>query len=804
LTDSRRDVLAFAAVLAALLGGLLHESLFLGKVLSPSDVLLATRGFAGASSIDPDDYEPAHRQLIDATLQFEPWLEEARAAVRSGRLPTWTDRAGCGAPLLANAQSGVFDPFHAIAYLGPLPRAIAWMALARLFVAGIGTFLLARSWGLGRWGRWFAGLAFPLCGFLIVWLMFPVTTAAVWLPWALLATDRVLDQPSARSASMLGLVVAATLLAGHVQTSAHVLLAMGFYTCWRMTSLTNWRRAAAIAWCGGVVLGVAIAAAQVVPLGVYLARSPVWTDRARQAEPAWSFGRPRWADAVGVALPYAYGSQRRGHPNLAKAFGAENTSERAGGFAGLATLLLLAPCGLKRMRADARVRFLAALGVVGFLGSIGLPPVAQALRALPVLDVMDHRRLGLWVAFALVLLGGVGLDRLTDLGRAWRWGVLAMAGALLAVAIAVPRFDAVVRSRALAHYADAAARTAGADAAAYAHRAARQADATARFLPWYFGIAAAQMGALAGVAWLLGRGRIETGRARAIVAGLAIADLVAFGHHYNPAIDANLYRPDTALMAHLRRVASMPARVLGVGEELPPNTASRYGLADARNYDSVEVAAAVAWLEPLYETSVERTSRREVTWSGVARARGRLRDAGVVAVVGGTAPPPGLFDRVDRVGRVWVGLWPDAAPSNMSFGSGSIDVFIMERGPAPVVVPMTWAPGWRGRDETGADVAVSPARGGAAMTIGAPAGARRVHLRHDPIELRAGVCVSLVALGLAGAGLVSRLGLRTSRKPGHGAWRHRTIRGRIEPVISGRTLSPALPTGSDADGPLHV
>ena len=39
-------------------------------------------------------------------------------------------------------------------------------------------------------------------------------------------------------------------------------------------------------------------------------------------------------------------------------------------------------------------------------------PVDNLLRALPVLDVTDNRRLSLWVAFSLCLLGGFGIDQL--------------------------------------------------------------------------------------------------------------------------------------------------------------------------------------------------------------------------------------------------------------------------------------------------------------------------------------------------------------------------------------------------------
>src|SRR4051794_23340211 len=200
--ESRRELIAFGLVLAACLAGCFHESLLGGRVLSPADVLLVEASFR------PDgkgDYQPFNRLLIDPVLQFQPWLEFNRAELRSGRLPLWNPLAGCGAPHLANGQSAVFDPFHLIAYLGPLPGAYAGIAWARLLFAGVGTFLLARRWGLGPWGRWFCGLAFPLCGFLVVWLLFPVTASAVWMPWVFLALDRLLDRPPPRAVGSLAL-----------------------------------------------------------------------------------------------------------------------------------------------------------------------------------------------------------------------------------------------------------------------------------------------------------------------------------------------------------------------------------------------------------------------------------------------------------------------------------------------------------------------------------------------------------------------------------------------------------------------
>ncbi len=398
---SFRETLGFALVLAACLTVYFHETLLGGRILSPADVLLVEASFRpGATS----DYEPINRLLMDPVLQFQPWLEFNRTMVRQGRLPLWNPYAGCGVPHLACGQSAVFDPFHLIAYLATVPCALAWMAAGRLWVAGLGMFLLARSWGCEYWGRWFAGLVYPCCGFLIVWLLYPVTPVAIWLPWLLLASDGVLNHPRARRAGLLSVAVALAIVGGHIQTTAHVLLAAGLFASWRVvTAFAPWRDRGRrlFVWAAGIALGLVLGAAQIIPLGCYLAKSPVWGDRQRETRAWWVLSRPRLPDVVCTAFPYIYGSQRRGHPNLARGLGVHNLNESAGGYAGLATLIWLAPLAIGQRGRRGEVGFLVVLGVVGAMAAFGLFPVDNLLRALPVLDVTDNRRLSLWVAFSL-------------------------------------------------------------------------------------------------------------------------------------------------------------------------------------------------------------------------------------------------------------------------------------------------------------------------------------------------------------------------------------------------------------------
>ncbi len=808
-----REFATFAMVLGGFVASFLHESLLGGKVLSPGDVVFVQSSFAG---IKAADYEPANRLLMDPVLQFQPWLEFSRASIRWGRLPLWNPYVGCGAPHLANDQSAVFDPFHVIAYLGPLPEAHAWMAAARLWTAGLGMFLLARVWGLGAWGRWFAGLTFPFSGFLVVWLFFPSGSVAVWMPWAFLATEGIIRQPSRWRVTGLGLVTALLLFGGHSQTAAHLLLALAGYLAWRVGA-TRGRpaslRNSIAGWMAGVALGVALAAIHVIPLGVYLTRSPVWGDRLAERRPIASIGRPRVLDAVCTALPYAYGSQRRGHPHLAPVLGVHNLNESAGGFAGLATLIWLAPLAWTVRKRNPVVRYLAGMAVLGALAAFEVPPIANLWRLVPLLNVIDHRRLVLWVAFGLTLLGGIGLDQLRagPTGRGWQaWASCWVVGSalLLLGAVVVVRLGPGLLPGVIDHY---TAKT-GTGTALNPDRAIRLAERQIHnlvtFLPAYYAAAAFQALMLWGLFESLRRGVCHGRVARPAVLLITLTDLLAFGLGLNPAIPRSDDRPSSVLFRFLHQEFPAQSRFLAIGGELPPNLMMREGFADCRNYDSIELTRSLDWFEPLYEPDPDRpsrTSRRSIHWSGVLRGLDRLRLAGVVAVVAPSPPPDGAFRRITQVGSVWVACIENPARVPAVSTTGEIHIDVRAGRDDRRVVPVTFTPGWVASVD-GRNVSLEPDPDwGAFLSVRIPAGLHRLILRYDPPEVRLALALSaLAAIVLVVLPLTQVVTRSHAGKKGPRSWMPSTHRVRIESMTS-LWSSHRLPTeGRDADGPLHV
>jgi hypothetical protein len=496
---------------------------------------------------------------------------------------------------------------------------------------------------------------------------------------------------------------------------------------------------------------------QVIPLGFYLARSSVWSDRRSERPPWWQIDRPRILDAACTAMPYLYGSQRRGHPNVARAVGVHNLNESAGGYAGLATLIWLAPLGVIARGRTQRGAFLTGLVFVGAMGAFRLPPVDNVLRALPVLEVTDNRRLTLWVAFGLTLLGGMGLDQLhrsRRLARAWQ-GAWLVGGALLAMAaISIPFLETSIRDRTSLHYRQAARASPGADERVYAERADRQAESLLGFLPAYYGLMAAELGLLAALAVMARRrGRISPAIKPAVFA-LTLFDLAYFGVGLNPAIPRAIHEYEPPVIGRLRQGLPARGRVLGLGQELPPNTLMRFGLNDPRNYDSVELARSLDWFRRLYEPSaLALSSRGETTWNRVLAARDVLRESAVFAIVAAVPPPAGAFDRVEEVGGVWI-AWCDALPwascasarsrLEVAGEDGHVRILVDGREATVVTVRETWEPGWRASLD-GSPVEIRQ-ESGVFCNIKIPAGQHELILDYDPTEIRAGLAVSVSGL----------------------------------------------------------
>jgi hypothetical protein len=205
------------------------------------------------------------------------------AALRAGRLPLWTPHILGGWPFLANPEAQVFYPVNLLYLWLPLRHAALLDLSGHLLLGWLGTAYWARSQlRLSEGPAFFAGLVFAVSGFMVSHGLaghLTLLQAAAYVPWIAAVGLRLTEsaEPSGASRRMAiqataicALLLGLQLLSGGVQVAWLGLLAVGICCAsslllrrptpgWRV-----WARTA-LSLAGVVTLGVALAAAQLLP-----------------------------------------------------------------------------------------------------------------------------------------------------------------------------------------------------------------------------------------------------------------------------------------------------------------------------------------------------------------------------------------------------------------------------------------------------------------------------------------------------------------------------------------------------------
>jgi hypothetical protein len=564
---TRREV-AWAVLLCALAATLfLSPALLTGRFLSPADLLFGWQPWAAARP--PGWSGPSNGLLSDSVLQFEPWLVYSAARLHAGALPLWNPDNMLGAPFIGNMQSAVFYPLNWPYLLWPDGSMLALRAWLKLFVAALGMYLLARQVvRVGPVGAAVAAATFTFGGFLIAWLLYPLTGAVIWLPWLWWATGRLMAQPGVRAVAVLALVVALTLLAGQPEMAFHMTAATGLlalFLAWQATP----RRAGPLLgrlglWAAAFLLGALLAAIQILPFLEYLAHSAALAGRSG-SEPA-QFWLPFYLAWTAIS-PDLFGNPAHG-----TWWDTWTNYNEANSYSGIVPLVL-APFAF--LAPDRRQRALAAFLLAGSIVAAGVvyhwPVVFDMVTALPLLHQAANQRLLVVIECALGILAALGVCGLRARLPAWRGrlilGLGLWMGVLLAVGIGVPLL--------LAH----SFFRLPPDGPAVTVWQAALARGAALVL-----VSSALVGGI--IALWGARPRI----ARALLVALPlllVADLWQARIDYTPTVAPGEYFPPTAATRFLQQQPG-PFRTVAGGWLLPPTTNLVYGLADLRGYDAVE------------------------------------------------------------------------------------------------------------------------------------------------------------------------------------------------------------------------
>ena len=150
---------------------------------------------------------------------------------RSTQSLSWNPFSLGGTPWLGNPQTAMFYPPNWLYALVDSRLAVSWLMVAHHWLAGLGTYLLCRRYGLAWSAGAFAGIAFMAAPYYVANTgeghYNPVCLMA-WVPWAFLCVERL---RAGQRGGVVGTALILTLafFCGHVQELFYlVLLLTGF------------------------------------------------------------------------------------------------------------------------------------------------------------------------------------------------------------------------------------------------------------------------------------------------------------------------------------------------------------------------------------------------------------------------------------------------------------------------------------------------------------------------------------------------------------------------------------------------
>ncbi|HEU4701728.1 MAG TPA: YfhO family protein [Conexibacter sp.] len=553
-----------ALLLALLVLAYLWPALIEGRLLSPLAQLWGSHPWQTSAPRGIGRW--INGDMGDVPVTYYPWDVLARRFIHAGTFPAWNPYAFAGTPLFANSQIAWLSPFSLPLWILPLNYALGVAAALKLWMAGFGTYLLARELRLSFLPALVAGTAFALCSFNVVWLTYGVfVSVAAMLPWAIWLTERIVRDGRGGDGLALVAVLAAALLGGHPGTQLHLLAAVALYAVVRSLTVTGvaWReRGLRLALLGASTITALLLAAVVLLPAERAAADTIGALMRRDGAPSF-----RSAQMPAGVLRTALFPDWWGRPGNALLSDGPGAYRERTFYAGAATLVLafvaLASAGGWRRKAP-----FAVLGLLGLAVAVRTPPLYEVVISLPAFDRIQNARIYLWFTLAAAVLAAFGLQAVLDargrLGRAW---LAPAAGLLAGLATAAALVAGGVSWPAVRH--------------ALLHRpatGAHDALALASVLWWLIPVAA-----LVAALWLARSARHR----QAAVVGIALLaafDLLHFASGYQPIGPADrVIPPRTPAIAYLERHRH-EGRIVGV-QALTADWSTLYRLHDVRGSD---------------------------------------------------------------------------------------------------------------------------------------------------------------------------------------------------------------------------
>ncbi len=362
---------------------------------------------------------------VDHFTYAYPQAKLIAQSIREGAIPLWNPFQMCGQPFLAVFEGQIFYPPALLYLILPTEVALEVINIFHHAASMLLMYWLGRAMGLQPVGSLAGALVFAFSGFVIgqvQWVPQPAA-AAVWLPLAFIALEKIFRAFHPVYALILAAAVALSILGAFMQYSVYGIVAIALYACTRLCWLAierhDWAkvaRAGAIISVG-LALGFALTAVQVLPTAELQQLSPrrpggITIEQALAPGGSWGFTR------------------------LFREMLASTPDHPRAGYFGVATLLLT-PLALFLRPYDPRVWCFLFLGGFAIAGAIDAGnPLFPLIRKLPAMAWFRVPvRLLYLLSFAAAALTAITVDALYTFATgsktsALKWRVVSFLGVL--------------------------------------------------------------------------------------------------------------------------------------------------------------------------------------------------------------------------------------------------------------------------------------------------------------------------------------------------------------------------------------
>lgn len=360
----------------------------------------------------------------DFVYQWYPFRQFAASTLAQGELPLWNPYTFNGMPFLAEVQTEVFYlPMTLLTLFVHGGRLdVFWLQLVNIlhyWLAGVGMFMLARSYKLYRIPSLFAGIVYAFSGFLVVHGIHQVILVVVaWFPLILWLFRKSFSSPGWSWVCVAGLVLGHSFFGGSPQMSLFLYVFLLAYVLFELVSVDGVRglvrrpaltiaaKALAI-----VAISVGIAMVQFIPtqeLSELSARAQITYEKATE-------GSLGWTQLVTLLVPKFFGvSDAHGYAYWGP--GTYWYYWETCVYAGVLPLLLML-FALWVMRDNRHVLFFGLFALFALLYALGGNFIVHHFFFSAVPGFASFRnpaRMGVFIAFAAALLSGFLLHRFSE------------------------------------------------------------------------------------------------------------------------------------------------------------------------------------------------------------------------------------------------------------------------------------------------------------------------------------------------------------------------------------------------------